>query len=480
MTPPQELRARVVTGLRWEALARFSGQLVTWCFTFVLMRILNPTDYGLMALAMFFVAFSQMLSEMGLGSALVQARQLDAGVLRKVQGLLWLVNGSICGLLCLGSPAVAALFGEPRLIWMVRALALQFLLIPWISLPIALMLRQMDFRRKAAVELSAALLGGAASLTLALTGFGVWSLVWGSLGQALARAVGANLVQPCLLRPSFSFGGLRRLLSFGGLVTLNDILWFFYSQADVFIVGKLLGTRPLGFYSVGMQIASIPMQRINGVLNQVAFPAFAAVQDEPDKISRYLEKALRWMSLCAFPIFLGIATVAPEAIRLFLGEKWSPAVVPVVLLALSMPIRMLSNLFPIVVCGAGRADISVINILIACAIMPAAMAFGTRWGLAGVCVAWLAAYPVVFAIEIARSRPVTRLGGLDVLRILALPATMGLVMAATVLGVGAALSAFSPPLVLAAKIVSGVAVFAALVIILRRESVRELRALVSG
>ena len=82
------------------------------------------------------------------------------------------------------------------------------------------------------------------------------------------------------------------------------------------VLGGVLGTLPLGFYSVGMQVASLPMQRINGILNQVAFPAFAAVQDDPDKIRRYLRKAFRVMGLFAFPVFFGIAVVAPDEIRI--------------------------------------------------------------------------------------------------------------------------------------------------------------------
>lgn len=114
---------------------------------------------------------------------------------------------------------------------------------------------------------------------------------------------------------------MRSLLAFGGNVTASRLLWFFFTQIDVIIVGKMLGKEMLGFYSVSMQLASMPVQRVSAIVNQVAFPVFSKIQHDHQQFRNVVLKAIRVLSLVAFPILWGISSVADELVLLVLGEN---------------------------------------------------------------------------------------------------------------------------------------------------------------
>lgn len=467
------IKAKVISGLKWEATAKLAGQLVTWGFTILVMRLLEPKDYGLMAMAMLFVSFLHLFKEMGMGAAIVQKKDIDAEILRRIFGAAIILNSTLFLLLFLSSPIIADFFGESRLTNLIRILSIQFLIIPFEIIPYSLLLKKMQYRGKSLVELGAAVSGGSTALLFAYLGFGIWALVAGTILQTLVRVAGLNVISPYLEKPCFSLKGLRNVLSFGGLVTIEQTLWFLYSQADVFIIGKLLGSKLLGFYSVSMHLASLPMQKINSVLNQVAFPAFSHIQGNQELVTNYLAKSLRLVNMFSFPVFFGIAVIAEEAVLVLLGEKWRAAILPMTILSVIMPIRMASNLFPTVARGVGRPDINVINLIIASVIMPAAFVIGSHWGLLGVSLAWLIAYPVVFCIEVQRTKTVTNIGIKNVAGTMLKPATASLFMVIAVLITKMMLPDAGKLALLGIEIGVGASVFCLALWLIYRDGVRE-------
>jgi O-antigen/teichoic acid export membrane protein len=214
------------------------------------------------------------------------------------------------------------------------------------------------------------------------------------------------------------------------------VLWFFYSQADMFIAGKLLGKEALGFYSVAMHLASLPVQKISGVLNQVAFPAFAQIQRDPELISRHVLKAIRMLCFFAFPVLWGISSIAPELVRLVLGSKWEMAILPLQVLPAIMPLRMVSNFLPSAIDAVGRPDVSVKNLITASIVMPASFLIGGQWGIQGLCLAWVIAFPLVFLANLSRSLPAIQMRLAPFLMTMAKPALASAAMYGAVLATG--------------------------------------------
>ena len=422
------LKSQVLNGLRWTAGARFSAQLITWAITLYIIRLLSPADYGLMELSMVFVAFLTLLNELGLGAAVVQSKKLDSYSLRSLFGLVLCVSVLFYALLTILAPLIAGFYDEPRLVALIRVLSVQFLFMGFVVLPQSLLLRDMAFRKIAAVDFVAAISGSIVTLVLALTGLGVWALVWGSLAIRFVSMVGLNLARPFVHAPRMNMAGVWDFVSFGGYVTLSRVLWYFYSRADVLIIGKIFGKELLGFYAVGLYLASLPMEKISGILNQVAFPAFASIQSDPELAGKHFLKAARILSFFAFPILWGISSISKEIVDLFLGAKWADAALPLQVIALVIPLRMVSNLINPALLGAGRADYSFQNSLVAFLVMPLAFWLGSTWGLVGVSLAWVVAFPIVFCLNLLRVTRVLPVSFFDVFRTLRMPFLSGFIM----------------------------------------------------
>lgn len=468
------LRSKVLSGLFWTGGARLLSQLLTWSITIVVMRLLSPADYGLLAMATVFMSILVMLAEAGLGTALVQALNVDQLKLRRIFGAAILIGVALFVFQFAAAPLIAGFFEEDRLVEIIRVLALQLLLMIFGVIPGALLNRRLDFKRQSLIALASSVCGSLSTLGLALSGYGVWALVYGSLIISLCNTVAFNLVTPFLRWPDFSFKGIRSLIVFGGQLTAARLLWLLYSQADIFIAGRLLGKELLGFYSVSMHLASLPVQKISSVVNQVAFPAFARAQQQPETVPIHILKGIRMLSFFSFPVLWGISAIAPEIVAVLLGPKWAAAVVPLQLLPLVMPITMLSPFLNSAFQGIGRGRVVLMNVFTASLVMPAAFWIGANWGLLGLSVAWLIGFPLVFLVNLRRMLPLVGLKLSAVLTAIALPASAAAGMYVCV-GVARELLTvvLSAPVLMAALIVAGVAGYSIITLAANRGGVRE-------
>lgn len=410
------MRTEVVGGLKWMAGARLCGQVITWAITLVVMRLLAPGDYGLLAMATVFVAFLLLMAEAGLGPALVQKEDLDRTELGQALGLVIAINVGLVALLNLLAPAIADFFREPRLVPILRVLSLQFVIMSANVIPESILTRELRFKLLSVIDLTSAVFASITTLILAWLHQGVWSLVLGNLSSRVLRAVLINSFAPARVWPRVSLSGMRSLLAFGSNVTLARILSFFFNQADAVIVGRVLGADLLGLYSVAMHLASMPVQRVSSIVNQVTFPVVSRHQRDRQRIADFVLRAIRSLSLVAFPVLWGMSSVAAELVRTVLGSRWEAAAVPLQLLALMMPIKMVVNFLPATSDALGRPDLGLQNVLVAALVMPPAFLFASRWGIVGVAYAWIFAYPAVLFFNTSRILKVIGLRLADVAR----------------------------------------------------------------
>lgn len=400
------IRTQLLTGLKWTVVGRVATQVVTWTITLYVMRLVAPDDYGLMALAAIFSTFFSLVAEIGLGSALVRSRDITQRQLRQIFGIVLLSNAAVFALMAtVVAPLAADFFGDSRLLPVVRVISLQFLPAAFAVVPAAMLAREMAFGGRAAVDFASSLGGALLTLVLAHLGHGVFALAWGSVACAAIRSVGLNALSPSVGLPVFRFAGCGDMFHFGRNVAQTQFVWFFYSQADSFIVGKLLGKHDLGIYSVSMELASLPAARVSAILNQLATPALSKLYREGKAIGPYLTKGMRAVSLFAFPVMWGISCVAPELVDVILGPTWEQATVPLALLCLMMPLRILSVFLASALQSVGRADVGFRNICATAVAMCSAFVVTYRFGLVGLSLSWVIVFPAVFWFNLTRSCP---------------------------------------------------------------------------
>ena len=462
-----------MSSLRWTAGAKIVGQLLNWAITIVVIRLLAPADYGLMALANIVIGLLTMVADMGFGAALIHAETFDRRRAAQIFGAALLVNVALCGGLLVAASPFAAFFGERRLAPVISVLAFQFVVGAAGLVPSALLRRAFRYRIISVVEVASAVGGNLTTLVLAWRGYGVWALVFGAVSISVIRTLLLHSVSADRIAPSFALRGAGHLVSFGANVTLARVLWYVYMQTDIFIAGKLLGKEALGFYSVALHLASLPMQRVGSIVNDVAFSAFARIKHDRTAVAANVRLGVRQIALFAFPSMWGLASVAPDLVHIALGELWLPAVIPLQIVALAIPLRMVGTIVSTATMSIGRVDIAVVTTLFGTMLAAVLFYFGARYGIIGLSVAWAVLSPIMVVVNLYRALPNLGVSIVDFFADMSRPVFAALVMAAGVVAMSGLLNGMSAALRLVVDVLSGAIFYLAVTLLLNRRHALE-------
>jgi O-antigen/teichoic acid export membrane protein len=468
------LRAKIRSAVIWRSGSQIVAQLVQWAATFLVIRILQPADYGLYAMTGVVLAFLNLLNGYSLASGLIRAATITTREVRQLFGMLLLLNAVLAAIQFAAAPLVAGFYRQPEVATMLRVQCLLYLFTPFIALPYALLAREMDFARQARVNIVAALAGAAAALGGALAGWGVWTLVWAPIVLFAVRALGMTWAARALVWPSFRFAGAGALARFGGLMATAQLFWFAQTQADVLIAGRFFDAASVGLYTTALFLTQIFQNKVVPPLNEVAFSAYARLQDQPGAVGRAFVGSAGAIMAAALPVYLGMAATAEPLVLLALGEQWAGAVPAVQVLACAMPFMTLYVLMPPATDAIGQPGIGVRASMIGAVVLPLACAVGVQWGLTGLAAAWLVAWPVMLAVLGRRALPAIGVGARELARALAPAVQAAVAMAAVVLLVDRML----PPIASAARlgvlVAAGACVYAGWMLIFSRPTVRAL------
>lgn len=428
-----DVAGQVRSGVRWLGLSKGVVQLYTWALTLMTMRILPPTAYGLIAICSIFLTFLALFEELGVRVRLVQMRELTDDYVRSVYGLSILTNCALALTLAAASPLIAALFNEPEIAAVLAVLALQFMISSWGVIPSAMIVRQLNFRAMAVVDVSQAIVAATLTFIFAMFGFGVWSLVFGTIAGTFAKSLAQIVSAPARIKPSFRFQGLGSTLRFGGVVTLQRILWWIYVNLDRFIVGRFFSPHLLGIYAGAMQIASMPLAKAGAALNVVSFSGLSRLAGDMPAFRHYLLKGCHAVALLMFPLFFGIAVIAQELVPVVLGPRWSGMEGVMQILSLSMPARCISLPLTSSLTSLGKPGESLRCTAVATVSFALGICVGSLFGLEGIACGVVVAALVEFGNAAVVVNRVVGVAPTAILRTLYKPLRASLVMAVLVL-----------------------------------------------
>lgn len=460
-----DLREQVFHALRWTFAARILAQVITWASTLIVIRLLSPADYGIMAMAQISIGLMISLTTSGVVDGLIRAKHLTDRIVGQLTGLLVIMSTAFFLIQFLGAPLISRFFAEPQLVPIGRVLALMLLMLPWIVVTEALLTRNMQFRAKSLIDLGTTVAGAALSLAMAIAGAAVWALVTATVTVYLLRAIGLMILCPLPHRPVFNFTGVGDYIAFGTLVTLMGIVWTLCVSVDTMIGGYFLSAERLGLYATALQLAALPLYKVMPLINQVAYPAYALMQDQEERLQRHFLTAIRLAAAVSFPLFFGLASVAPELVTLLFGPQWTAMTMPMMVLALSMPLRALTYAFSPMLKAIGRPDLELRINLLTLVLLTLAFWFGVRWGELGLAAAWLAVTPLVFVFFLVRGCQALAVSHGAIVHDLWPPAlAAGLMLAANrQIAARLELAAVNPWLILALLVASGVVLYLAIV-----------------
>jgi len=392
------LEKKLIHALKWSAVSKFLSQLINWCFTFLTIRLLTPDDYGLFAIIMASLALFTLINEFGLGAALVQTKELNEIQIKSANGFIIVINIFILLLILLISSPLSTFFDEPRLSSLLNMSAIQFLLGALAVVPRSLLTRNIDFKNKEIIFAIKGFIAAFSTYVFALQGYGVWSLIYGSLLSSLFATIALNIVIKRFYFPSLSLSPIRPLLGFSINMLAQRTIWWLYTQADIFILKKLFISSIVGIFFTAKHLASMPQDKLSSIINDIVLTGFSKIKDDIVNVRKQTLRLLSMLSTIIFPIYYGIAATSEILVPLLIGEQWLATIEPLFLLCLIYPLRMLNVPIAEVLNALGLTKVNITGLIINSSIMLTSIFIGSQWGILGVCYAWLIGYPIAFAL----------------------------------------------------------------------------------
>lgn len=390
--PETTLTRRAVTGTAWSSMSTAGRQVLSFASVATVARLLGPDAYGVMGMANLLIVFILNFRDLGTGTAIVQRLRVSN---RLLSSLFW-VNfflGIVLALVVTGaSPLVAAFFKTPALIPILSTLSISFWLTSCGIVPNAILIREMRFKATATADLGGAFVAYVVALTLAFSGFGVWSLVFANLANSFTSTV-LYWVQ-CPWRPSreFDTDEVKSILGFSLHLSGFGVVNYFARNADNITVGKVLGKAQLGNYQMAYNLMLQPIQNISSVMAQVTLPAFAKIQNDNERFAQAYTRSCMMIALITFPVMAGLGVVADPLIHAVLGKKWLAAIVIFQVLAPVGLVQSVQTTVGQIYVSKARTDWMFRWGLATSFLYVGAFLIGVRYGTVGVA----AAYAIVY------------------------------------------------------------------------------------
>ncbi|NLT02298.1 MAG: lipopolysaccharide biosynthesis protein [Bacteroidales bacterium] len=348
---------KTAKGLVWSLIDRFAGQGIQFLMSLVIARLVLPSDYGLIAMLMVFMAIAQTFVDSGFGSALVQKKdRTDVDF-----STVFLFNGAValvCYLLLfLAAPLIASFYRQPELVLVTRVAGLTLLINALGAVQLARLTITLDFKKIAVATLTGVTLSGALGIWMAYKGHGVWALV--------AQTLTFNVLYNGLLwvisvwKPSLAFSrsAFKSLFSFGSKLLMSSLLHTLYVNLYSLVIGRLFSSKDLGYYNRSSVLAMFPSTNLSNVIYRVVYPVQCQLQDDKEAMVAHFIQYVRLSCYVIFPIMIGFCVLAEPLVLVLLKAKWLPAVPYLQILCLAYMWDAIMKLNGAVINAKGRSDL---------------------------------------------------------------------------------------------------------------------------
>ncbi len=322
----KEFQKKTRSAFVWNLLDRVGSQLISVVVGIVLARTLGAAEYGLTGALAIFVALSQTLSDSGFSAALIRKQQIEEKDYNTVfyYNLLIAIVLYISGYVA--APLIADFFGEAVLVPIARVLFIVFLFNALCIIQNAKMVKEINFRKVATINITAIVTSGTIAIWMAIVGCGVWALVAQIVLQSFVKMIMQWLWGGWRPRWMFSWQSFRELFAFGSNIMLANVLNVLFLNLYSAIIGRLYNSRELGYYSQANKWSDMGVTTLYGVIQNSTYTLFSAIQDDRERLLRSYRKTMKLTAFITFPILLGLTLMSHPFIMILLGEKWVQSV----------------------------------------------------------------------------------------------------------------------------------------------------------
>lgn len=354
------LRKSAIGGVKWTTASTVIVTILQLAQMSILARLLEPGDFGLMAIMMVVIGFSQAFQDMGISNAIIQRQDINH---TQLSSLYWLniAAGAILTLIVIAiAPLVAIFYDEPRITSLMIILSSTFILVAIGNQYRVLCQKNLNFRTMEIINVSTSVVSLIVATVMAYKGYGVLTLVCAMITQAglsslLFLWVGLkHYHKPSLV---YKHSELEGFYGFGLYQMGERSINYISANADKILIGKLVGVNAVGFYNLAWQLIIFPLSKINPIINKVAFPVYSKVQNDPKTLNRYYTLNVKLLSLVTMPLLAFLIFFSSEVVELVFGKGWEATASLLPILALVGIIKALGNPGGALILAKGRADV---------------------------------------------------------------------------------------------------------------------------
>jgi len=319
---------KAMNGGKWITVATVVSTVFQFSQVAVLARLLVPSDFGVVSVSNLVIGFFGVFANLGFSNSIIYKQESDRKVLSTLYFLNMMVGLLMFVLVYLSTPYIVDFYKEPRLERLLHIASFYFVVVYFGQIYLFLMEKELQFRSVAQIDIVGSIVAVTVTLVLAYNNYRELSLVVGALVGQVVRSVGQMVAGQALFRPmlTFSIADIKDHLRFGVYNLGDGILGFIQQNIDAILIGKLLGVTQLGFYTLAYQLAVFPINKLNPIILQVAYPLLAKMKESNDNLKNSYLKILDFISYCNFPLLAGLFITANSIVPLFYGPGWGETV----------------------------------------------------------------------------------------------------------------------------------------------------------
>jgi lipopolysaccharide exporter len=436
---PANIGQRVAAGAVWAMLYKLVERSLGFVSTLILARVLMPADFGLVAIATSFVAMLELLRMFGFDMALIQLPRITRDHADTAWTFAAVLGLGIATLLLVLAPFIADFYDDQRLKPVLWALSLSAAFNGLESNGPVLLRKELNWRKDFLFQATRKVASVIFTIPLAFIWRNYWALVVGIVAGRFASLVVSFAISP--QRPRFCLSARADLWSFSKWVFVNNMLQFLQDRLPNLVMGRLASAASVGYFGIAKDISTIPTLELTAPINRAAFPGYAKIAQNRDRLASAFLKLLGVIAMLALPAGIGVAACADLIVAVFLGHRWAPAVTAVQLLGIYGALRGLQSNANAVYLSIGRPRLqSVMMIVFLSILIPGLFVFTPRFGQDGAALACLLGALVAVPVNLVNVCRCLDIRFTRLLAVLWRPLLASLVMGAAVLALNEILS----------------------------------------
>lgn len=319
------LKKQALSGVKWTFIQQFGVQGIGFIVSIVLARLLEPEEFGLIAMITIFIGIGNALLNAGLGSSLIRSKELNEEDYSTVFYFNLVVSVIVYLITYFAAPYIAQFYKQDILIGLIRWLTLTFIINAFAIIQTTRLTKIMDFKTQTIVAIPSLIIGGIVGVIMAYQNYGVWSLIGFNLVKSLANTI--QLWLHTKWKPLWVFNKekFKHHFNFGYKLTLSSILDTIFTNAYTIIIGKFFPAAQVGFYQRANSLQMYPVGTISAIMGKVTYPLFAQIQDDNDRLKSVYKKILQMNIYILAPLLIVAGVLAEPLFRFLFTEKWLPA-----------------------------------------------------------------------------------------------------------------------------------------------------------